>query len=102
MGAEISARDDINWTPLDYAAYNGHKKVMVVLLENDAPVDACGKNRATPLHHAAQNGHTDCIDILLDYGASIELKNIYNKTCLDLAVENDQIEACRSLIKHNR
>ena len=102
MGAEISARDDVNWTPLDYAAFNGHRKVLSLLLDNDAPVDACDSNKSTPLHHASCNGHEDCVGILLNYGASISHKNSFNKNCLDLAVENGQVDVCRTLVKHER
>jgi len=40
LGAEISSRDEMNWTPLDYAANNGYFKTMKVLLDNDAKVCA--------------------------------------------------------------
>ena len=63
MGAETSCRDDVNWTPLDYAARNG---------------------------------------LLLDHGARIDLETIARQNCLDLAVENNQKEACMALLKHKR
>lgn len=102
MGAETSCRDDVNWTPLDYAARNGHVKTMQVLLDNDAPVDACDRNMTTPLHHAAMKGYVDGINLLLNYEASISLENAQGKNCLDLAVEANQQEACMALIKHKR
>ena len=102
MGAETSCRDDVNWTPLDYAARNGFSKTVSVLLDNDAPVDACDKNKTSPLHHASSNGHVDCINLLLDHGARIDLETIARQNCLDLAVENNQKEACMALLKHKR
>lgn len=102
MGAEISGRDDINWTPLDYAALHGHRKVVTLLLDNDAPVDAVDKNGSTPLHHASTHGHTECMGILLDRGASISWQDKEFKNCLDLAIENGQVEACLCLITHKR
>ena len=101
-GAEIDARDDIAWTPLDYAAKNGFYKTMNILLENDAPVDAKDKNNNTPLHWAASCGHVQCVSMLLDYGADISLKNIDGKNCLDLAVDNFQQETCMGLVTHAR
>ena len=102
MGAEIEARDDTAWTPLDYAAKNGFYKSMRILLENDAPVDAKDKNNNTPLHWAAANGHVLCVSMLLDYGANISLKNIHGKNCLDLAVDNFHQETCMGLVTHAR
>ena len=102
MGAEIDARDDIAWTPLDYAAKNGFYKSMQILLENDAPVDARDKNNNTPLHWAAACGHVHCVSMLLDYGADISLKNIDRKNCLDLAVDNFHQETCMGLVTHAR
>ena len=102
LGAEISSRDEWNWTPLDYAARHGYSKTLEVLIENEAKVDAMGTNDATPLHHASQYGHVDCIKILLDNGASLKSVNNEGKTCLDLAVENYQKEACLALVSHKR
>ena len=75
---------------------------MVLLLENDAPVDAEDKKRTTPLQHAAANGNTDCISILLDEGAKIDHTDEDGKTCLDLAVENGHVDACMALMQHER
>lgn len=102
MGAETSSRDDVNWTPLDYAARHGRTKTVKLLLDNDAPVDAFDKNLSTPLHHSSKHGHIDCIKVLLDYGASISQQNILGKNCLDLAVENNQREACMAFVTHKR
>ena len=102
MGAEIDARDDTAWTPLDYTAKNGFFKSMKILLENDAAVDARDKNNNTPLHWAAANGHVVCVSMLLDYGADIALKNIEGKNCLDFAVENFHQETCMGLVTHSR
>ena len=65
MGSEISMRDEVNWTPLDYAARNGYHKTMQILIDNDAIVDASDKNKMTPLHLAAQHGHTNCVKVKL-------------------------------------
>ena len=76
---------------------------MQVLLDNDAKVNAMGINDATPLHHAAQYGHVDCINLLLlDKKTSLHALNNEKKTCLDLAVENSQMDACKALLSHDR
>ena len=57
---------------------------------------------STPLHHASANGNTDCMSILLDKGAEISKTDEDGKNCLDLAVENGQVDACMALIQHKR
>ena len=102
MGAETSCRDDVNWTPLDYAAKYGYPKTVKVLLDNEAIIDACDNNGNTPLHHASANGRVGCIKMLLDHGASISRTDRFHKNCLDLAVEHYQREACMTFITHKR
>ena len=103
LGADISSHDEWNWTPLDYAARYGYWKTVQVLLDNDAKVNAMGINNGTPLHHASQYGHVDCINLLLDNNkASLNALNNEKKTCLDLAVENYQMDACKALVSHSR
>ena len=63
-------------------------------------VDAMDTNDSTPLHQASKNGHVDCIKMLLDNGATISCIDKDGKTCLDLAVENNQKDACLALINH--
>lgn len=101
-GAECSGRDDISWTPLDYAAQHGFYKTMRVLLENDANVDAVDKNNASPLLHASRNGTVEAVQLLLEYHASVSLRNKDGKNCLDIAAENKNFDVCFALVSHPR
>ncbi|XP_065677445.1 uncharacterized protein LOC100203916 isoform X1 [Hydra vulgaris] len=101
-GADVSLRDNCDWSPLDYAAKNGHEKSLQILLENGAFINACDKNGYTPLHHAALAGHVECIVALLDQGANIQLLTKERKNCLYLAVENSEREAGMAIVKHKR
>ena len=102
LGAETSCRDDVNWTPLDYAARNGFSKTVTILLENDAFIDAYDANGTTPLHHASANGHVNCIEVLLNNHADIQKRDKFGRNCLDLAVERIEIDACMAIVKHKR
>ena len=102
MGAESSCYDSDKWTPLAFAAKNGFPSIVALLLENNAFIDACDKNKETPLHYACCNGHVNCIYLLLDNGASMIKSNTYEQNVLDLALENNQKEACMALLKHSR
>ncbi len=60
LSKKLIARDaDVNktgWTPLHYAATNGHVAIIELLLENHAYIDAESPNGTTPLMMAAHYG----------------------------------------------
>ncbi len=79
---------DVNktgWTPLHYAATNGHLAVMSLLLDENAYIDAASPNGTTPLMMAAHYGTTSAVKLLLEAGADPLLKNDQNLTALDFA-----------------
>jgi ankyrin repeat protein len=72
-------------TPLIYAAWKGHVKVVRVLLEDGANVDTANAYRSTALHAAAESGHLDVCRLLLDWGAKVNRLNRWQFTPLHLA-----------------
>ncbi len=79
---------DVNkpgWTPLHYAATNGHLAIMRLLLEKHAYIDAEAPNGSTPLMMAAQFGTPDAVKLLLDEGADPLLKNPRGQSAIDFA-----------------
>ena len=92
----ISKDADVNkpgWTPLHYAATNGHLEIMSVLLENHAYIDAASPNGTTPLMMAAQYGTPSAVKLLLEAGADPLLKNVQNLTAIDFAHRASQQES---------
>jgi len=92
----ISKDADVNkpgWTPLHYAATNGHLEIMSVLLENHAYIDAASPNGTTPLMMAAQYGTPSAVKLLLEAGADPLLKNVQNLTAIDFAQRASQQES---------
>ena len=87
---------DVNkpgWTPLHYAATNGHLAVMDLLLENHAYIDAASPNGSTPLMMAAHYGTTAAVKLLLEAGADPLLKNDLGLTAIDFAQRADRRES---------
>jgi hypothetical protein len=79
---------DVNktgWTPLHYAATGGHLKVIELLLEHHAFIDAQSPNRTTPLMMAARYGSEDSARALIEAGADPTLRNERDMTAADFA-----------------
>lgn len=100
----LVARDaDVNktgWTPLHYAASAGsaqHAKIIALLLENHAYIDAASPNDTTPLMMAAHYGSTDAVQLLLDEGADPLLKNQLGLTATDFALRASRTESAEKI-----
>lgn len=84
----IARGADVNkpgWAPLHYAATNGHLKIMEILLEEHAFIDAQSPNGTTPLMMAAHYGTPAAVKLLLEAGADTQMKNELGLSAVDFA-----------------
>ena len=91
---------DVNktgWTPLHYAASNGHSAVIRLLLENYAYIDAESPNGSTPLMMASMYGSPESVKLLLGEGADPLLKNQQNMTALQFAQRAQRVDSIELL-----
>ena len=96
---------DVNktgWTPLHYAASNGHLTLIRLLLENHAYIDAESPNGTTPLMMASMYGSPQAVSLLLEEGADPMLKNQQGLTALQFAQRASRPDATELLIKSVR
>ena len=63
------------WSPLHYAATGTETRLVALLLDRGAPIDAASPNRSTPLMMAARYGAEATVDLLLQRGADKRLRN---------------------------
>lgn len=73
------------WSPLHYAATGPEPKVLSLLLDRGAVVDAESPDRTTPLMMAARYGKEASVKILLARGADAKRLNDRNMSAVDFA-----------------
>ena len=67
---DVNAKSEGDWTPLHYAAQEGHNLIVYNLLEHrdiDANAKSVDEFAVTPLHLAAQWGHKFTVQCLLKH-----------------------------------
>ena len=87
------------WTPLAYAAYNGHTEIAAVLINAGADINAASENGHTPLISAARGGHIEIVKLLLGKNADPNKKLESGETALDLALKAQNTDIGDLLLK---
>lgn len=64
--AEVNRPRKQNVYPLHLAAMSGDMRIVRLLVDNSARIDAVNDDRATALHNAAAFNHTEVINFLLE------------------------------------
>jgi len=85
---------------MHWAAGGDHKKMVELLIDKGADVNARDEAGWTPLHYAAFNGHKDVAELLIAKGADVNAKNDYGETPLHIAKHNDHKDLAELLKKH--
>jgi ankyrin repeat protein len=102
-GANVNAGDFRGWTPLQLAARNGHRKMVINLIEAQANVNAsaAGIGGRTALQAAAGEGHGEIVADLLKAEADVNAAaaDIDGRTALQAAAEGGHLEIVVQLLK---
>nr|XP_032826430.1 ankyrin repeat and SAM domain-containing protein 1A isoform X1 [Petromyzon marinus] len=69
-GPAVNCVDSSGYTPLHHAALNGHKEVVLRLLQHEASTNVADAKGCFPLHLAAWRGDADIVRILIEHGPS--------------------------------
>lgn len=106
MGTDVDSPDERLITPLMLACNSGERKVVELLVNRGANVDAKKANGGTPLHSLMGGLHRETTiasitKLLLAAGADPSVRNAEGKTALDLAQEKYGDKVC-SLLRETR
>jgi ankyrin repeat protein len=94
----IHATDRSGWTPLHWAARQGHVKIVMVLINAGANIHATNQDGITPLGIAAQIGHTEIAIALINAGANPNAADQSSGTPLHLAIYYGNTDIAVALI----
>ena len=100
-GAEVNVRDTGNlsrdYTPLHWAARQGHNDLVRLLLEKGADPNAVSKSGETPLHLTSSQGKIETAEILISKGADLNIKDLQGLTPYDSAEKNGKSDYVKSV-----
>jgi ankyrin repeat protein len=96
-GADTEARDNFDFSPLDWIALEGHVELAQALLEYDADANVRDDERCTPLYWASFWGKLAVARLLLSHGADVSARCKDNQTPLHRA-KNEEV--ARLLLEH--
>jgi ankyrin repeat protein len=90
---DVNERDERHWTPLMHAIERGDSKIVKLLLESGAYVDACDYDGTTPLLLAADHASDPhIITVLLEAGADVFSRNRNYQNVVELAAGNPALK----------
>ena len=94
----ISARNEVNATPLHWASTRGG--TVLLLLEHGADINVRVDDGRTPLHVALGNGALEEARVLLEHGADVGAKRHDGLTPLQVAAQKSHDEMVKLLLEH--
>nr|CAG4651746.1 EOG090X04G6 [Triops cancriformis] len=82
---DMNQGDDHGFSPMHWAAKEGHLNIVTMLIQRGARVNATNLGDDTPLHLAAAHGHKEIVQLLLKNRADINFVNEHGNTPLHYA-----------------
>ena len=99
-GTDVNAKNDFKWTPLLYAARDGHKEIAELLIAKGAALNAKDEREWTPLHYSVRDGHNEIVELLIAKGVDVNAQGKYGNLPIDIAINRRHSEIADLLRKH--
>ena len=96
LNVNCHASDGRKSTPLLLAAGYNRTRIIQLLLQHGADVQAKDKGGLMPLHHACSYGHFEVTELLIRYGALVSAMYLWQFTPLHEAASKNRVEVCCS------
>lgn len=100
-GADVNAQDDMNMTPLHWAALKSDDKAVAMLLAAGAMVDVPDRKGKTALHKSCLVGSEACVANLIAFGADVDAGDQYGYRPMHFAVHYDASGTLISMLVSN-
>uniref|UniRef100_I3JZS9 Ankyrin repeat and sterile alpha motif domain containing 1B n=1 Tax=Oreochromis niloticus TaxID=8128 RepID=I3JZS9_ORENI len=101
-GLNVNCTDSSGYTPLHHASLNGHREVVLKLLQFEASTNVSDSKGCFPLHLAAWRGDVDIVRILIHHGPShcrVNQQNHEKETALHCAAQYGHSEVVSVLLQ---
>lgn len=101
-GLNVNCSDSSGYTPLHHASLNGHRDVVLKLLQFEASTNVPDSKGCLPLHLAAWRGDVDIVRILMHHGPShcrVNQQNHERETALHCAAQYGHSEVVSVLLQ---
>ncbi|KAM6986829.1 ankyrin repeat and sterile alpha motif domain-containing protein 1B isoform 1-T1 [Aplochiton taeniatus] len=101
-GLNVNCTDSSGYTPLHHASLNGHRDVVLKLLQCEASTNVADSKGCFPLHLAAWRGDVDIVRILIHHGSShcrVNQQNHERETALHCAAQYGHSEVVSVLLQ---
>lgn len=97
---DMNQGDDHGFSPLHWCAKEGHFKLVEMLLQRGARVNATNMGDDIPLHLAAAHGHREIVNLLLRERFDVNATNEHGNSPLHYACFWGYETICEDLIAH--
>lgn len=99
MNMSPNVLDKDSFSPLHYAAYNGHRAAITYLIHMGANIRAHDQHGFMPIHMAAIKGHTPCIKLFVHLGNNHNELDAIKQTILHIACREGHLATIKYLIR---
>ncbi|XP_020627637.1 inversin-like [Orbicella faveolata] len=98
---KVSAQDNMNRSPLHWAAVLGNPQLVKMLLEKNADFTAADGNGATALHYVAQSNFSETVAVFLSFDKIKDIPDKDGRTALMWAAGKGSENALKTMLERN-